>query len=105
MKILRRRRKYKKELERKERKNRKELVVKKLDESKIPVVPVPGPSLDYTDSCMKCQQVDQASIENDDIKWIEFDNCGQWYHIICLGIVPELVEDLNETYFVCENCL
>ena len=68
-------------------------------------MPVPGPSSDYTDICMKCQQVDLASIENgDDIKWIECDNCGQWYHIICVGIVPELVKDLDETYFVFENC-
>ena len=54
---------------------------------------------------MKCQQVDPASIEDgDDIKWIECDNCEQWHHTIYVGIVPELAEDLDGTYFVCENC-
>ena len=53
-------------MKREERKNRKERVGKKLDKSKIPVVPVPGPSSDYIDICIKCQQVNSASTEDGD---------------------------------------
>ena len=87
----------KRKIETEERKNRKKHVVKKPNKNKSPVVPASGPPSDYIDICMKCQQVDPASIEDgDDFKWIECDNCGQWYHTICVSIVPELVDDLEE---------
>ena len=40
--------------------------------------------------------------ESENVDWIECDQCGSWYHQVCVGLCDN--ESVDDVYFVCVKC-
>eukprot|EP00794_Sanderia_malayensis_P006077 gene6077-6780_t len=55
---------------------------------------------DYDEDCAfrPCKQP-----TGDEVGWVQCDPCGNWYHVLCIGITAE-VADAMDTY-ICASCV
>ena len=54
------------------------------------------------DVCYMCKLVFPEGVSAENANWIECDQCGRWFHQVCVGQEEE--EVMEESYFVCVNC-